>query len=366
MMGRLLLLLGALIAGAAVPPPAGAYAVPADDSVRIGLIVPGAGEGVAAGRAALHGARLALDAANRAGGYRGRPFALRVRYDAGAWGTGAQEVVRLVFDDEVRAVVGGLGGRAAHVVEQAIVKRRLAFVTPWASDATLAQANIPWFFRMVPDDDRQAEALVEAVFVRRGLREVVTVADDSYEAKLAEGAFVGAARAAGGRVASRLAFAAGHPSSAPVVERLAEAPPEAVVLFAAPHRAALVVRQLRARGVGAPVHGPHFLSGPSFTEAAAAAGNVFVVAPEDRSEARARAFSDAYRSTHGEPPPAVAAYTYDAVETVVRAIHAAGLDRAAIRDALAGSDHDGVTGPVRFDARGNRDAAVVVRPVTAE
>jgi branched-chain amino acid transport system substrate-binding protein len=136
-----------------------------------------------------------------------------------------------------------------------------------------------------------------------------------------------------------------------------------VVLFGPSPDAVRVVRGLRLRGVGGPLFGgPELASEELVAELGDVAAGLTVVAPCDlgRPDPRPAAFADRYRAAYGGPPTVRAAYGYDAVHLVIRAVREAGLDRAAIRDALAATGgFDGVTGPIRFDGTG----ATTARPV---
>jgi len=60
------------------------------------------------GRRMLRAARLAIEEANRRGGYRGLPFELVPRTDLVLWGQTSNELTRVVFDDGVWAVLSSI------------------------------------------------------------------------------------------------------------------------------------------------------------------------------------------------------------------------------------------------------------------
>src|SRR4030042_1135306 len=67
--------------------------------VRIGFLGPLEGSIISGlGRQMLQGATLAIEEANKKGGYRGIPYKLMVHNDVGLWGAAANEVVKM--DDE--------------------------------------------------------------------------------------------------------------------------------------------------------------------------------------------------------------------------------------------------------------------------
>ena len=112
-MRGLLRLCAALLAAFLV---AGLAAGVQQEPVKIGLLLPPAG--VAEGEAVRRGAELAVAEANRAGGYRGRPFVLVVRREEGAWGAGASRIADLAARERVWALVGSVDGRSAHLARR--------------------------------------------------------------------------------------------------------------------------------------------------------------------------------------------------------------------------------------------------------
>ncbi|MEK7409191.1 MAG: hypothetical protein AAB225_29360, partial [Acidobacteriota bacterium] len=74
------------------------------------------------------GAALAIEEANREGGYRGLPFRLVPGWAENPWAAGASAVVRLAYRDRVWAIIGSIDGAATHLAEQVVVKARLTLI----------------------------------------------------------------------------------------------------------------------------------------------------------------------------------------------------------------------------------------------
>ena len=129
-------------------------------------------------------AEQAVVKANKSGGYQNQNFKLVVRSAEGLWGTGSKESVAFVYEDEVCAIVGSLDGRNAHLAEQVAAKSQLSYIEAYATDPTLSQAFVPWFMRVVPNDDQQAEALVELI-IKNGGGEIGILSTDTYDARYA-------------------------------------------------------------------------------------------------------------------------------------------------------------------------------------
>jgi len=126
--------------------------------VTIGLLLPDLSN-----PDVIKAAEFAIDQANAAGGYRGKDFKLMIRTAEGFWGAGSKESVSLVYEDQVRAIVGALDGRNGHLAEQVATKSHLSYIETYATEPTLSQAFVPWFMRVVPNDNQQAVTLLNQI-----------------------------------------------------------------------------------------------------------------------------------------------------------------------------------------------------------
>jgi ABC-type branched-subunit amino acid transport system substrate-binding protein len=324
----------------------------AQDAVAIGLVVPGEGPQSELAAAARDAAETAIAAANREGGYRGRPFVLRIVAEDGLWGQGLARVVSLAFDDPVWGVIGGFDGRSAHLIQQVIIKARIPFLTPWATDPTLSRGRIAWFFQLVPDDRQQAEAIVA------GADTVLVIADTTYDGRHFADAVVAAGDAAGA-VVRRVDTTRGADGLGGASSVVADAGGDVrVVLATGPAAAVGLLDRAGAAPRPPTVHVPlRLASGGVRAASLAYPGRVLTAVipptPSVGTDARPRERS----------APDAAAYTREAVEALVAAIREAGLDHWRIRDALAARTPDDAPGPA-FDDAGRRHGRVLLVPVT--
>lgn len=74
----------------------------------------------------------------------------------------------------------------------------------------------------------------------------------------------------------------------------------------------------------------------------------------ESTDAKIKTFVDEYRSKYHNAPSSLTAQAYDSVGILLEAIKKANsLDHTAVKDAVAASDYDGVTGPTKFDENRN-------------
>ena len=321
------------------------------DAVRIGVLGP---EKDPEGSELRTAVQLALEEANRQGGYRRRvPYEMAFRPDDGFWGVVASRVVDLAYEDKVWTIIGGLDGQRTHIAELIVAKAWVPVVSPWTSDTSVDYANVPWVFRCAPADSSQVDALV-AYAKARGFKRLVALTEIEREA------YTGYRRLNERLEREKLPLAAHlqYPRTDPtqVVPRVGEFAPDAILVWGSARTAVPLIEGLRSAGIRVPVLAPSSLATRELVSRAASVGEVVVAAPFDLSgnSPGLIAFAERFKVKSGSAPSPLACYAYDTARLVIAAIDSAGLNRARIRDALARISFDGITGKIEFDSlRGN-------------
>jgi len=323
--------------------------------VRIGLFGPDSGD-------APKGAGLAVEQLNAAGGWRGTPVRIVGRWSHDPWSGGAREMVRLVYDDSVWAVLGSANGDATHIAEQVVTKAWVPLVAPVSADPTLTYIRIPWIFRLPPDEEAQADVLVRDAVLARSLANVGLITSNDHDGRTFANEVLERLGAAGVTPAFHFEVPA-NGDLADVAARARSFQPGAVIVRLPPSRLPDLLDRLSREGVRAPLLVPWIpgLAPPALRSHYA--GEVLAVWPfREEANPGYAAFVGAYRARYGSEPTPIAAYSYDAVHLVVSALRASGLNRAALRDAIAAqTGFVGATGAISWDnAGGNRAEPVLL------
>lgn len=323
---------------------------PAGGTVKIGLLIPDQHS-----LAAKQGAALAIRQANQAGGR--WSFELVTRSCEGLWGAGSKESVSLVFEDNVVAIMGSLDGRNAHLAEQVATKTRIVFLSAWATDMTLSKAFVPWYFRCIPNDRQQAASLAHEIYERKKYKKVATIAMETYDARLAASTFAKVIASLGASAPGQFSYDLPQSDLAEILASIEEQGTEAIVLFGDQDFASEIIPAMRQRGMNQMIFGTLALTdglkstGPDWSTLE----GVILVSPGHWFTDGGMAFQQAFRKTFGYQPGAAAAYAYDGINVILSVIRRAGTDRDRIIEAFAETDYrSGITGKIRFDAKGNR------------
>jgi branched-chain amino acid transport system substrate-binding protein len=347
---------------------------PAVDRVRIGFIgpllaedrpilAPGQRPGHAGeaktvfGRSLLRGATLAMDEANRAGGYKGKPFELVRRTDLVQWGQTSNELVQFTYADNVWAVLSSVDSNHNHVLSRVSLKTEIPIVSAGSTDQTLTEHAIPWLARCINDDRQNAYEVLNYLFRVKGYHRVVVLRVNERDGRVGVMELMKGARRLGHPVLMELRFRPGDTDFREPLQRLRELPAQALVIWGNPGEAGRIVRQMRELGMKHEVVGFDRLAHPLFLKAAGDAAEGVVVAATmnpERNEPSWQAFRRTYRERHGEEPDAFAAHGYDGMRLIVESVRRGGLNRAKIRDAIFGlPTFPGVTGEIVFDSTHN-------------
>ncbi len=360
--GRLATALAQVLTTALVSAAAGACADAELPEFRVGLLnVMAEPMGPVSGLPGHHGATMAVDEINSAGGVSIGGVAHRlvlierdidIRADAAA--TGARALINV---DSVHAIVGPqistLAIAAANVAEFA----RVPLISPMASNPAVTKDRM-MVFRLAFLDEYQGDALARFAYDSLGLRRAAALYDaaNPYSRDI-WALFQRTFRALGGRVVAEQTFHTDLPPDyRDQLRRIIAERPDAIVLPNYAVYDSVQVRQARVLGfrgrfLGSDSWDPLAMSGID-----AAEGSVVVANWDQRSGSDStRAFVSRYKERFRGEPRTTAAATFDAFRILAEAAERAGtLEGAALATAIAATEaHVGAVTTYRF--LGNRD-----------
>jgi branched-chain amino acid transport system substrate-binding protein len=353
--------------------------------IKIGLLAPLQGPRKAEGEALRQAAQMALEDEAGKPLPGGRRLAVVVRDETGLWGRGSSEIVRLVFDDQAVALITSPEGNAAHLAEQ--VGNRVGVpVLTLSSDSTTTQINIPWLFRIVPNDAVQTRIFAEEIYRKRAFQKVLLITERNHDGRVGGEEFDKAARALNASPPASIVIEA-NPLDPDAVVKASENM-EAVVLWTGPETVAKLVPRMREALPSRPIYlcrkaaqmafedqaarghcrtCSHKTIGPSpssFPSSDQQSGSIWVVSARPGQPAARTEFEQRYEARTGTAPSLAAAEIYDAVRLIAAGLRKSGPNRARLRDSLAKvSDFAGVSGNISFDGAGNNQAEIALAPL---
>ena len=324
------------------------------DEVRIGFLGPVENHpDERLGKMMLAGARLAVDEANRAGGYCGTPFKLMIHNDQAIWGASSNEIVKMAYDDKVWAMLGSISGDSTHIALRVSLKAELPIVNSAATDPTIPETIIPWYFTTIQDDRVQSYTLARRIYTDLGLQKIALLRVNDRYGRFGVLKFKDASRRLGHPVFIEQKYLPGDMDFRRQLRIIGESGADGIVVWGDAPAAGTILKQARALGMKQRVFGSYRVLGDDLLRiAGAAAEGVEIVFPFDmtRDDPAWLAFNQRFEREFNRRPEVFASLAYDTMNILLGAVCRAGLNRGRIRDALTGLErYKGVTGEMVFD-----------------
>jgi len=303
----------------------------------------------------LHGAQLAIEEANARGGYKGKPYALKIHNESALWGASSAELVKMRFNENCWAMVGCVDGQNCHIALRTSLKLEVPIVDVGTTDPTVTETRIQWLLHNFPDDRQQGYTLADYVFKNLKLKRIGVLRTQTRYARIGVEKFNDEARRMGHQPVLEVKFERGDKDFSPQLRMLRDAKIEGLVIWGEAEEAGLILKQMRHMGMNQPVFGGSRLAYPRLLELAGpAAEGLVVTSPLDptRKDPKWVAFHDAYRQKFHDEPIDYAASAYDGANILIAAIEKAGLNRGRIMDVLRNFQmkaYQGVVGTDYFD-----------------
>jgi len=345
------------------------------DEIRIGFLAPLYDHpDQTLGDHMLNGAQMAIDEANAAGGYGGKPFRLITHNDydnwqnshratvgpekdSAIWGAASNDAVRMIYDDKVWAMFGSISAESTHIALRLTLKAETPLVNSASTDPTIPETIIPWYFTDLQDDRVQGYTLARHIYTELGFKRVALLRVNDRYGRFGVLKFRDASRRLGHPVVIEQKFMPGDTDYRHQLAVIEDSRVDAIVIWADVGPTAEILKEMRELGMKQRVFGSHrTISGTTgdalVTLAGPAAEGFEAVFPYDptRTDPRWLDFVARYEARYHEKPDHFAALAYDQMQILLNAICRAGLNKGRIRDALTGIEHyKGVTGDMVFD-----------------
>ncbi len=330
--------------------------------IRIGLFMPNDRTNPAT-LPILNSAQLAISESNAAGGFYGLPFRLVERWAYDPWGAGSKEMIKLVYQDSVWAVIGSLDGDATHIAEQIATKAWVPLLSPLCSDPTLTYIRIPWMFRLPPDYQIQAQVIVNKGIRTLSIEKIGLISSYTHDGRIFSGEMIAELKAKHITPVFHFQLSPSKINFQDITQRVSSFEIESVIINLPQDDVINLLFDLQKYEVRIFVFLPWIPGLEKEKLKQNYDGEIYYIEPFDQADNPAfKTFATAYKQQYGISPSPGAAYTYDAVNLLVRSIQQSGLNRPRLRDAIAGMDNfEGASGKISWDNGGGNRAKPILR-----
>jgi branched-chain amino acid transport system substrate-binding protein len=340
----------------------GAIVIPRDKPIKIGLGSMLTGDYASMGIDIMNGAEMAVA---EKGTILGHPVVLQTEDDGCAGPASVAVAEKLCNDPLVVGLVGYMCSGGSKPASDIHNKYELVMVSPSSTALELTARGIPIFFRTCWNDTIQARRAA-AFALSRNWKNVVVLHDKSdYGQSLSED-FAGHIESNGGKVLASEGITRGDKDFSPVLTKIKPLRPQLIYFGGMSAEGVLIARQMKRTGIRA-----RFMSDDGcytekdFIQAGGRATNgSFVTYAKEPDPAWVERFEAKYGPRQTFSPQA-----YDAANILMRAVEKVAerqtdgslvIGKKPLRDAVAATEYEGITGKIAFDAHGDRTGSVVV------
>ena len=312
-------LIALLLSGLAV---AGAEALPV---IKVASATPLSGSQSALGGSIKNGIEMALNERVEAFKALGYDLEFLPTDDQADPKVGVSNAQRLVEDPSVLAVVGHYNSGVAIPSSEVYNEGGLAMVSPANTNPDVTDRALPTVNRICARDDAQGPAAADFLS-GLGMKSIFVLQDKTTYGQGVADQVKMRFEATGGKVVGYEGITAGEADFSAVEEMIRASGAEAVFFGGMYPEGALLIKQLKEKGIEVVFLGPDGMDSAELVKIAGEAfiGNYYTSVAADVSGTEAgAAFVKKFTDTYGRAPEAFAAYGYDAMNVTLDAIKAA-------------------------------------------
>ncbi|MEL7566851.1 MAG: ABC transporter substrate-binding protein [Dehalobacterium sp.] len=331
----------------------------AEDSGKYTLAVVGpmTGDSASQGIQYQRAVQIAVDEINAKGGVGGKKLEFLVGDDQANPNQGLIVAQKFADNKDILAIIGHNNSGVTLACLPTYQKAGLPVVSPTNTAIALTESGYDNFFRVIVRDDVYKQQFSEFAVKELGSKKPAVVWENTDYGKGGRDVIVAALEGMGVEVTGDLSYTPGtdRDFSAQITKLKGEG--SDVVLYLGDYtNGALFEKQAKTLGLKATFLGagdvfhPDFIKiGDKDTEGA----YILTAFDANNSDPAIKTFVDNYKSKYDEEPGEWASHAYDTVMVIAKAIENGGTDRAKLIEAIRNIDYQGVSGHIKFDAKGD-------------
>lgn len=326
--------------------------------IKIGVILPITGENPMATIHSKYGVELAIKHINESGGINGSRIEAIIKDNAESSTTTANECKKLIYEDNVLAIIGGHTAHSTRIIKYICEKTSTPFLTSSCTSPEITRDGRKFTFRSIPDDVKQLEAIISCLKKRFDCRKIAVIQDRYHYGPEIEKAIRDTSLNYGLPIIAKVTCSRWQINFRKQLEIIKASHADGLIILSTPTKSALILRQAREMGIKTPVLGGNCMSDPLFIRNAGIyAESAMATLPFNPRQGKQRAeyFLSEYSDIYSIQADSHAALAYEAVILTSIALKLGAPNKHSIRDAFA-SMHGwaSITGSGGFDSMGNQ------------
>jgi branched-chain amino acid transport system substrate-binding protein len=333
---------------------AGIGGASAQETVKIGLILPMTGPFTSTGKQISAAVRLYMQENGTT--VAGKGIEVIVKDDAGNADTTKRLAQELVVNEKV-SFLAGFGLTPLALATAPIATEAKVPQIVMVAGASIITERSPFVVR-TSFTVAQSAAIIAQWSAKNAIKKVVTLVSDYAPGHDSEKSFIEYYKNAGGEIITSLRVPLQNPDFAPFLQRAADAKPDAIFVFVPSGPGAVLMKQFIERGLdraGMKMIGDGALTDddilPSYGDAAIGVITAHLYATAHPS-AKNKAYVDGFKKANpGMRPNFISVGGYDGMHVIYEALKKTGgkTDGAALVEAMKGLQWESPRGPISID-----------------
>lgn len=264
---------------------------------------------------------------------------------------------KLMGSDKVDLVLPPWGSNANFALAPLANRHGYPLLAPTALSRKLVDMNLPYFFSLLQQPDRMMGALVD-LLVAQDIKSIAILYMDDLFGLENFAALNNALKKTKIQVVERKSYPLGVKDLSPVLRTIKDQNPDAFIGITYPPDTILASRQSKEVGFNPRLF--YASVGTAFQLyrnliGASAEGVTGMGSWNAKTSPAAKAYFDAHKAKFGgkEPDRWASGHCWAGLEILTQALGKVGMDRKAIRDYVARTEHQTIVGPIRFQGSEN-------------
>jgi branched-chain amino acid transport system substrate-binding protein len=343
-------ILKAVAAFALLAPPAASWA---QDSVKIGLILPMTGQQASTGKQISAAVRLYQQ--EHGTSVAGKKIEVIVKDDGAVPDNTKRLAQELIVNDKV-SVIAGFGVTPAALAAAPLATEAKVVEVVMAAGTSIITERSPYITRTsftLP----QSSVIIADWAAKNGIKKVVSIVSDYAPGADAEKSFSERFKAAGGDVVEAIKVPLANPDFAPFLQRAADAKPDAIFVFVPSGQGGTFMKQYAERGLdkaGIKLIGPGDVTDddllPGMGDAVIGAVTAHLYSA-DHDSPKNKAYVEAFKKANNFRPNFMSVGGYDGMHLIYEALKKTGgkADGDSLIAAMKGMAWESPRGPISID-----------------
>lgn len=322
---------------------------------RIGAVISTTGASAAYGLNVKNGMTLAMTEVNAQGGIKGKTLDILFEDDKSDDKTAVEKANELIKAG-VPLIIGGITSSVTLAMAPVCESHKVLLLSPTASSPKLTTAG-EYIFRNYPSDTLEGRVMAEYAVRRMKVRTVAIVSVDNEYGRGVTDVFKKRFSELAGSVLYEKYYAQGTADFSAMMKEIKPQSPDAIYLPGYYTEIAAILKEIKTQGIKSKAISVEGAAQPQILEIAgdAAEGLIYPQPPYDPESNNPMIlhFVSAYKAKFPTAPDIDAAFAYDALRIVAKAIESSANYPQDLKARLSDTSYKGLTGDIAFDANGD-------------